>query len=89
VRTRRLALRFEAKVLKQLRHMPPHDVERVLAALEGIRDWPPEIGDVRALAGEFRGLCRLRVGPWRVHLDVDLAAAVLNVLSIAPRQRAY
>jgi mRNA-degrading endonuclease RelE of RelBE toxin-antitoxin system len=89
VRQHRLELRFEPKAVKQLRHMPARDVERCLAALEGLREWPPATGDVRPLAGEFKGLYRLRVGDWRVQFDVDLEADVLNVLSVTPRQRAY
>ncbi len=88
MRQRRLELRFEPKVLKQLRRLPPHEAERVLVALERLRDWPPGNADVRALAGEFKGLYRLRVGSWRAQFDVDLEAGVLNVLSVSPRQRA-
>jgi mRNA-degrading endonuclease RelE of RelBE toxin-antitoxin system len=89
MRRRRLELRFEPRALKQLRRMPLHEAERVLTALEKLLDWPPKTGDVRALGGEFKGLYRLRVGQLRAHLDVDLDASILNVLSVAPRQRAY
>lgn len=89
MRRRQLELRFDPKVPKQLRQLPPQDAERVLASLQRLLDWPPQHADIKALSGEFRGLYRLRVGQCRVHFDPDLEAGILHVLSVRPRQRAY
>lgn len=89
MRSRRLELRFDPKVPKQLGQLPKREAAKVLTALERLTVWPTETGDVKALAGEFKGLYRLRVGRYRVHFDVDLDAGVLHVLSVATRQQAY
>ena len=45
-------------------------------------------GDLKRLRGEPREW-RLRVGDWRVRLDLDAGAQLITVLRVLPRGRAY
>ena len=57
-------LRYEGRVVKDLRRLDSGDKARILAALE--RLVANGEGDIRPLRGEFAGSYRLRVGKWRV-----------------------
>jgi mRNA interferase RelE/StbE len=58
----------------------------VIAALERLRERDPSV-DVRRLQG--RDEWRLRVGDWRVRLQLDFEARRMIVVRILPRGRAY
>ena len=56
--------------------------------LEGLTAEPhPE--NSRKLLGEFRGLTRLRVGPYRVAYQVDEQAQEVTIIKIGHRGRFY
>ena len=50
---------------RALRAMPVRDRERVNQALNDMKT-DPLSGDITALRGEYHGLCRRRVGSWRI-----------------------
>lgn len=60
--------------------------KRVLASLGRLSD-EPDAGQLRKLVG--RSGSRLRVGEWRVLLELDQEARTIVVKRILPRGRAY
>ena len=48
----------------------------------------PGTSDIRKLGGR-RGEWRVRVGRWRVTLELDNEAGVINVTRVLPRKEAY
>jgi mRNA-degrading endonuclease RelE of RelBE toxin-antitoxin system len=60
---------------------------RVLNALGQFAEHPGSVGGLRRLAG--RPESRLRVGDWRVILDVVAERREIYVLRVLPRGRAY
>ncbi len=42
-----------------------------------------------ALSGEFRGLLKLRVGPWRILYVVDRKARILKIQLVGHRSEIY
>jgi mRNA-degrading endonuclease RelE of RelBE toxin-antitoxin system len=58
----------------------------VLSAIGRLAD-DPRSADRRRLKG--RAESRLRVGDWRVIIELDIAARVIIILRILPRGRAY
>lgn len=59
---------------------------RILAALDALAATPAS-GQLRRLAG--REELRLRVGDWRVLLDLDKAKREIIIYRVLPRGRAY
>jgi mRNA-degrading endonuclease RelE of RelBE toxin-antitoxin system len=51
------------QVAQWLRNLPPESKRRVRVALKGLERWQ---GDIKPLRGELEGLCRLRVGGYRI-----------------------
>jgi mRNA interferase RelE/StbE len=60
--------------------------ERVFTALERLASDPHSAG-LRKLAG--RPESRLRVGDWRVIVELDVAQRMIVVVRVLPRGRAY
>jgi len=68
-------LRYEGRVLKDLKQLDQDTQARILTAME--RFARTGDGDVRPLRGEFAGSYRLRVGKWRVYFlleEIDVVA---------------
>jgi len=57
-------LRYEGRILKDLKKLDANTQSRIVAALERLATNGD--GDVHPLRGEFAGTYRLRVGKWRV-----------------------
>lgn len=55
---------------RSLRSMPARDRQRINEAFNGMKE-NPFAGDVTALRGEYQGLFRRRIGPWRVIFELD------------------
>jgi mRNA-degrading endonuclease RelE of RelBE toxin-antitoxin system len=60
--------------------------QRIYAALKRAAV-DPTAGQMRKLTGRFES--RLRVGDWRVLVELDAEARVIHVNRILPRGRAY
>jgi len=58
----------------------------VLSAIGRLAD-DPRSADLRRLKG--RAASRLRVGDWRVIIELDVAAQAIIIQRILPRGRAY
>jgi mRNA-degrading endonuclease RelE of RelBE toxin-antitoxin system len=63
------ALRYEGRILKDLKRLDSENQARILSALE--RFAATGDGDVRPLRGEFAGSYRIRVGKWRVYVLLE------------------
>ena len=79
-------LRFESRAEKDMRRLDPPMARRVIEALERLLARDPSL-DLRRLQG--RDEWRLRVGEWRVRLQLDFDARTVVVVRVLPRGRAY
>lgn len=76
---------FSDLALKQLRKLDQEIRQRIIATIERIRIRPDEY--VRKLVGDDG--YRLRVGNYRVILDVDKEKLIILVLRIGHRRNVY
>jgi mRNA-degrading endonuclease RelE of RelBE toxin-antitoxin system len=86
VSTEPWAVEFERRAEKDLERLDPQVKQRVLAAIGRLADDPGN-ADLRRLKG--RAESRLRVGDWRVIVELDVAARAIIIERILPRGRAY
>jgi mRNA interferase RelE/StbE len=82
----RWALELERRAERDLTRLDPQIARRVIAALDRLRDRDPSL-DLRRLKGSDEW--RLRVGDWRVRLQLDFDTRTVVVVRILPRGRAY
>jgi mRNA interferase RelE/StbE len=71
---------------RDIRRLDPQVSRRIAAALERLAS-NPDRGSLRKLVG--RPELRLRVGAWRVLVELDRPAHVIVVHHVLPRGRAY
>ena len=77
---------FKPLVMKDLRGIPRHDVERILKFIEGLSENPlPQ--NARSLMG--RDAFRLRVGRYRVIYAIDSEEVVILIIKIGHRGDLY
>ena len=69
---------------RALRSLPARDLARLNRALNEMRD-DPLSGDVVLLRGEYHGLYRRRVGPWRIIFGLRPDDHVVIVADIVRR----
>jgi mRNA-degrading endonuclease RelE of RelBE toxin-antitoxin system len=77
---------FERRAEKDLEGLDPQVKQRVLSAI-GRLAVDPGSADLRRLTG--RAESRLRVGDWRVIVELDVTARVIIIERFLPRGRAY
>jgi len=77
---------FERRAEKDLERLDPQVKQRALSAIGRLAD-DPGSADLRRLTG--RAESRLRVGDWRVIVELDVTARVIIIQRILPRGRAY
>ena len=80
------SVEFERRADKDLERLDPQVKQRVLAVLERLASDPGSAA-LRRLRG--RAESRLRVGDWRVIVELDIAARTIVIQRILPRGRAY
>jgi mRNA interferase RelE/StbE len=83
-------VRYEARALKELRHIHHSDQKRILDYLDEhvvARQHPRGTG--KPLSGTLSGLWSYRVGVYRAITRLDDAAAVALVLHLAHRREVY
>ena len=76
---------FTDKVLKQLEKLERDIKERILATLERIRIRPEAY--VKKLVGDSG--FRVRVGDYRVLIDIDKNKLIINILELGHRKNIY
>ena len=81
----RVVLRPSAR--KDLRRLDPPVRKRVITALEQLARSGPKAGELVRLKG--RSGSRLRVGDWRVVIELDRGSQTIEVKRVLPRGRAY
>ena len=81
-----LCLEWSSEATKSTRRLDRPTRERIIAALEELAR--TRYGDMIRLQPPLPGY-RLRVGGWRVLLDIDTEAGVILVHDVQPRGRAY
>jgi mRNA interferase RelE/StbE len=82
-------VRIDLDAQKELKRLPPPMRERVVTAIETLKDNPFTGKDVVKLKGELAGLYRLRVGTYRVVYSVDEERQVITVEAIGTRSEVY
>jgi len=75
------------RALKDLRKLDPQTQARIVSAVDRYAE--TGIGDVVRLTDVHPPEWRLRVGDWRVRFYMDPARAVLVILRVLPRDKAY
>lgn len=80
------AVSFERHASRDLRRLDPPVRDRVIAAIERLAA-DPGAAALRQLSG--RPESRLRVGDWRVIIQLDHRARQIVVCRVLPRGRAY
>ena len=77
---------FESRAEKDLARLDPQVARRVIDALDRLVALDPSL-DLRRLQGSDEW--RIRVGDWRIRLQLDFTARTVIVVRILPRGRAY
>ncbi len=80
------AVEFERRAEKDLERLDPQVKQRVLIGIGRLVEDPGSV-DLRRLTG--RAESRLRVGDWRVIIELDVASRTIIIERILPRGRAY
>lgn len=80
------SVEFERRANRDLEQLDPQVKQRVLTAIARLVS-DPQSADLRKLKG--RPESRLRVGDWRVILELDVATRTIIIDRVLPRGRAY
>lgn len=78
-------IRFKSSVIRDLNHLDPATVERIIREIEDTIGSDSTIGE--PLSGEFKGLLRYRIGEYRV-IFVRYPDSVL-IVRIGHRRSVY
>lgn len=78
-------LTFSKRGLKDLSNLEPVVGQHIFSALEQVCTFG--IGDIKALKGEYKGLLRIRIGDFRVVVQVN--EEIIFVVEISNRKDAY
>ncbi len=81
-----LRIRWERRALKEAAKLPRPDRERIVAAVESLRDAPLQGTQLHA---EWKGLRRLRVGSYRIIYAFDGAELLVSVIRVGHRREVY
>jgi len=82
----RYDLRFKPSVAKDLRGLPRHDVRRILARIETLRDDPRPPGSEKLSAQERY---RLRQGDYHILYTIADAELTIEVVKVGHRRDVY
>ena len=80
------SVEFERRAARDLERLDSQVKQRVLAAIDRLATDPRNAG-LRRLSG--RPESRLRVGDWRVIVELETATRTIVIARILPRGRAY
>lgn len=81
-----VSIRWERRAVKETRRLPKQARRRIVEAVEGLRGDPLRGAP---LSAEWRGLRRLRVGPYRVIYGFDGKELLVFVVRVGLRRDAY
>ena len=80
------SIRWERRAFKELSALPRDAQQRIVSAVEGLRDEPLQ-GE--QLAAEWKGMRRLRVGRYRVIYAFDGKAFLILVVRVGHRREVH
>ncbi len=80
---------YTPRSAKAMRRLDRVVARRVFSAVERLRDLDDPTASCKALAGPLAGLWRLRVGDYRVILDVQRDRLVIVALDLGHRSTIY
>jgi mRNA interferase RelE/StbE len=80
------SLQIKASASKEIRALPKGDRERVVAAIDSLREEPHQ---GTQLKGSTTGLRRIRVGRYRVIFEVQSSVLVILVLRVGHCRDVY
>lgn len=80
------SIRIKKSAAKALRRLPSSDRRRLVAVIDRLAD-EPFAGSV--LKGEFAGLRRIRVGPYRIIYEAIRNELVILVVRVGQRGSVY
>jgi mRNA interferase RelE/StbE len=80
------SVEFERRADRDLGRLDPQVKQRVLSAIARLAE-DPRSADLRRLKGRTES--RLRVGDWRVILELEIPSRTIVIQRILPRGRAY
>jgi mRNA interferase RelE/StbE len=80
------SLRIKESAAKEIRELPKSDRERVVAAIDGLREDPHQ---GTQLKGNATGLRRIRVGSYRLIFEVRKSELIILVLRVGHRKDVY
>ena len=78
-------LLYSEKALKQLRKLEKHNQQRIISSIERIRIRPES--HLKKLVGDMGW--SLRVGDYRVIIDLDQGKLIITVIKVAHRKNVY
>ena len=73
------------EAIKRLMKIPNPDRRRLLGAIDALHSGPS--GDIKPLKG--REEWRLRVGSWRIIMQIDERSKIIDILFLGPRGDVY
>jgi mRNA interferase RelE/StbE len=81
-----IAIRWERRAVNEAAALPARDRERIVGAVEGLRDDPLQ-GLI--MSADWKGFRRLRVGRYRVIYAFDGRELLVSVIRIGHRSGVY
>ena len=84
-----IQLLFTVQAEKQLAKLDKNTRVRIIASLDRLREAYP-VGDIRKMQG-YDDLWRLRVGDYRIVMQIDLVTAIITitVIRVGHRKEVY
>ena len=81
-----IRIRWERRAVKEVAALQMADRERIVAAVEGLRE-DPNKGSV--LSASWKGFRRLRVGPYRIIYAYQGRDLLISVVRVGHRREVY
>ena len=82
-------VRLTTRAERELEGLPARYQTAIVRRLLELANWPVQGSDIKALRGSVPGTHRLRVGPYRAILSVNVGTQTITVVRIGHRSRVY
>lgn len=82
-------IKYFPRAAKAMRKLDRQVAHRVFSGLDGLADLDAPTAPCEALDGPLTGLWRLRVGDWRVIVDIRQATVVIVAVDLGHRSQIY
>ena len=80
-------IRWRSSTKKDLRNLPPHEVARIVAAVEKLSDEPLPHGSQKLAGSEHT--YRIRIGDYRVVYEMLREAKIVEIQRVRHRKDVY